>query len=102
MIKLAELSDESKYRKKIPDDNQNKMESNIIKENDKNTWGDAHNNWENLNLDRINPKTELLFNKNLKNPNQKPNNNDAGLTALEIKLNRLEDSNNKDTISEAI
>ena len=47
MIKLAELSDESKYRKKIPDDNQNKMESNIIKENDKNTWGDAHNNWEN-------------------------------------------------------
>lgn len=102
MIKLAELSKESKYRKKIADDNQNKMESNIIKENDKNTRGDAHNKWENLNLDRINPKTKLFFNKNLKNPNQQPNNNDTGLTAFESKLNRLEDSNNKDTISEAI
>ena len=104
----AENSDESKPKKyffignnnniNIEEQKEVKNESNKNFE-DRNIWGALHNNWEKSNLNWMDEKTEILFNKtNINNENKKDNN----LTPFERKMNQLSDSNHKDTINETI
>ena len=101
-IKLAEDSDETKPKKhffinnnKTPTQKHISGKSFDNNTEDKNIWGSLHNNWEKSNMDWMNDKTEIIFNKN------KPN-KDIDITPFQRKMNQLADSNYKDTISESI